>query len=232
MAKEISRVGELASEYRIRDLRLERRGYLRVFSFAMDGAPYRMEFMHRGSAVMVLPVDWARGVLYLVEQPRPNMAFAAVPVAVEALSVAATEGRSPAEIVVPGSAIHTVDVPAGMIDGGETPEEAAVRELREETGLVVTPLQLKKVADHYVSAGGTTERHVCFLAYVTKDSPRVVPEGDGTERIVTREFAFAEVADMLKDGSVRHGSLDVLLREVVIMELRRALGARDGSPAL
>jgi ADP-ribose pyrophosphatase len=30
----------------------------------------------------------------------------------------------------------TIEVPAGLIDEGETPEECAVRELREETGFV------------------------------------------------------------------------------------------------
>lgn len=30
----------------------------------------------------------------------------------------------------------TIEVPAGLIDAGETPEQAAVRELKEETGYV------------------------------------------------------------------------------------------------
>lgn len=33
----------------------------------------------------------------------------------------------------------TIEVPAGLVDAGETPEQAAVRELREETGYVVSP---------------------------------------------------------------------------------------------
>jgi ADP-ribose pyrophosphatase len=33
----------------------------------------------------------------------------------------------------------TIEVPAGLIDAGETPEECAVRELREETGYVGVP---------------------------------------------------------------------------------------------
>lgn len=35
------------------------------------------------------------------------------------------------------------NVPVGMIDGNETPEQAMVREIREETGLDVSPSQLE-----------------------------------------------------------------------------------------
>ncbi|KAF4503938.1 hypothetical protein G6O67_008566 [Ophiocordyceps sinensis] len=39
----------------------------------------------------------------------------------------------------------TIEVPAGLMDPGETPEEAAVRELREETGYVGVPSQTSPV---------------------------------------------------------------------------------------
>lgn len=39
----------------------------------------------------------------------------------------------------------TIEVPAGLMDPGETPEQAAVRELREETGYVGVPSQMSPV---------------------------------------------------------------------------------------
>ncbi len=39
----------------------------------------------------------------------------------------------------------TIEVPAGLIDANETPEECAVRELREETGYVGKAVQTSTV---------------------------------------------------------------------------------------
>ncbi len=52
--------------------------------------------------------------------------------------------------------------PAGLIDPGETPEESAKRELREETGLVLT--RIDDVLDNSYSAiGFSNERNICVF---------------------------------------------------------------------
>src|SRR5438309_1386579 len=59
---------------------------------------------------------------------------------------------------------------AGMIDEGEIPEDAARREVLEETGYA--PSRLEHISTFYVSPGGSSERIVLFYAKI-----------DGTERI-------------------------------------------------
>ncbi|MDD4276195.1 MAG: NUDIX hydrolase, partial [Clostridia bacterium] len=56
-------------------------------------------------------------------------------------------------------------VPAGLIDKGETPEQAAVREVMEEAGAKVIKLNMVETAS-YTSAGLTDESLISFEAEV------------------------------------------------------------------
>jgi ADP-ribose pyrophosphatase len=56
------------------------------------------------------------------------------------------------------------ELPAGTVDAGEEPDEAARREAAEETGFV--PAALERVASFYVSPGGTSERIILYYAAV------------------------------------------------------------------
>ncbi|AAL62865.1 NUDIX hydrolase [Pyrobaculum aerophilum] len=56
----------------------------------------------------------------------------------------------------------TIEIPAGTLDGGESPEEAAVREMIEETGY--KPLRLTPLLDFYPSPGISNELIRIFYA--------------------------------------------------------------------
>ncbi|QOR94369.1 NUDIX hydrolase [Thermosphaera chiliense] len=57
---------------------------------------------------------------------------------------------------------YIVEVPAGVIDSGETPEEAARRELEEEIGYI--PGELTLLGEYYPTPGYSTEKMYFYLA--------------------------------------------------------------------
>jgi ADP-ribose diphosphatase len=65
----------------------------------------------------------------------------------------------------------TLELPSGHVDQGETPEQAAVRELREETGFIANELIL--VANLSPDTGRLSNRLWCFFA------PGVTPLDNG-----------------------------------------------------
>lgn len=55
---------------------------------------------------------------------------------------------------------------AGKIDAGETPKQAAVRELKEEVGYIITEDRLENPIEMFASPGYSTEKISIFLAVV------------------------------------------------------------------
>ena len=64
----------------------------------------------------------------------------------------------------------------GKIDKGERPEQAAVRELREETGLDVSALYNLTVTSFYLHASQTVQMCIAFVAFVDEESAVVLSE--------------------------------------------------------
>lgn len=69
---------------------------------------------------------------------------------------------------------------AGKIDAGETPQQAAVREVFEEVGYKISESNLGTPIEFYASAGYSTEKIFVFLATV-KNSDKVENAGGGVE---------------------------------------------------
>lgn len=98
---------------------------------------------------------------------------------------------------------HTVgetllELPAGTIDPGETPEQTATRELTEETGY--TAAKLEKLHEFYSCPGICDELMHLYLA---TDLTAGEPDREATEEIENRIVRQDEVPGLIASGSVR-----------------------------
>lgn len=215
----IRRIGKEPKTFTYSDCRLERRGFLSVFSFAISGRAGRFDLMDRGHAVVVLPVDLRKRELYMIEQPQHAKAFVPPAPGAETLARAKTEGASPDSFTLDAKDVTLFELPAGMIDPGETPALAASRELREETGIVVAPEALRKVAEYHPSVGGSTERMTAFIAELPDPVAMGGADGDGNEQIAVWRMTFGEAWRQMETRRIETASSMILLRELKIMDL-------------
>jgi ADP-ribose pyrophosphatase len=103
--------------------------------------------------------------------------------------------------------MELLELPAGTLDPGESPEACALREIREETGFAAG--QLVKVGELYLAPGYSTEYMYVFLA--TELRPDPLP-GDPDEFITLEPVSIEQAYEMAYSGKLEDGkSLAALL---------------------
>ena len=90
-----------------------------------------------------------------------------------------------------------LELPAGGIDAGETPEECAQRELREETGHAAGHLRL--LCDFWTVPGFGTERMYAFLATDLREDPLPADDDEG---LTLERMPFFEAVAAARAGRI------------------------------
>jgi len=169
-------------------------GYFRIDRYRLRhrlhqggwSAPITREVFERGHAVAVLPYDPVRDEFVLIEQFR--------------IGAYAADDEAP----------WLIEIVAGIIEAGESPETVARRETKEETGLEA--LDLAPCADFYVSPGGTTQFNRLFCARVDSLRAEGIHGLDHEhEDIRPIVFSAAAATRLIADGRVRDATTQIAL---------------------
>ena len=113
-----------------------------------------------------------------------------VPVAADGRILFVRQYRLPAGSVM-------LELPAGSLDGGEDPEQAAQRELQEETGFRAA--RLEKLCAFWVAPGYCTEYMHVFLAEGLSED-RLIADDD--ERIEVDALSLDDALAMIDGGTI------------------------------
>ena len=90
-----------------------------------------------------------------------------------------------------------LEIPAGSLDGDESPETGAARELEEEIG--VTAAKIEKIAEFYVSPGFLTEKMFVYLATELTETAQNL---EIDEILEIERYTFPQALDLIRNGGI------------------------------
>ena len=94
--------------------------------------------------------------------------------------------------------LNLLEVPAGGVEAGETPDETALRELQEEVS--VTSGSLRRLSGFWVSPGWATEFMHAYLA--TDLTPASLP-ADDDEYISVERVPLDSISGLIESGEIQ-----------------------------
>lgn len=199
-----NRLEDRAAEITVHSERALSDGFWRVtqsdFTLHDASGDVRMtrETLHVGQVAVVLPYDPARDAVVLLRQFR--------------LPTHLITGRG-----------DLVETAAGIVDPGETPDEAARRELLEETGL--TGLAFEPLLQSVPAAGTLAEHVFHFVAHIDASHLPARAGLDAEDEIIRPFLVPADAAiEAAFSGAFRNGH--ALIALMAFSRRREALKAR------
>ena len=103
-------------------------------------------------------------------------------------------------------------MPQGGVEKGEAPRDAALRELKEETGLVAS--EWTQIMEFHLSNSVTDEYGV---AYVAKGLTQEAAEPEDTEDLTLHRLPLSEAIAMTMDGRIKDALSVLALQRVALM---------------
>ncbi|MCA9397937.1 NUDIX hydrolase [candidate division WWE3 bacterium] len=113
---------------------------------------------------------------------------------------------------------YKYELPGGKIDPGETPDEALLREVLEETGLDVTLPDQLEMEDHRIMEGGTYDGvdAVTHLKVAMANTDEVdLPALENPEHISVRWVNKEELQEMIDNGEVSKTVMQALQQRLL-----------------
>jgi len=94
----------------------------------------------------------------------------------------------------------TLEIPGGLVDEGEDPAEAAIRELQEETGYTgAEPILIGTVTPN-----PAIQTNYCYTYLITDARKTQPPEPEEYEEIAVEIRPISEMPAMIRNGEITH----------------------------
>ena len=99
-----------------------------------------------------------------------------------------------------GTRDFSLEIPGGMLDQGESPEGAAVRELLEETGYAGDDPILLGI----VHPNPAFQTNRCHTYLINNARPKAPPRQDSTEDIEVQSAPLGDIPRLIREGRITH----------------------------